>query len=215
MTKKTKLELTWPGKEDRAKLKPRILVEDLAKSHHAAVRGAGDLFDNMLIKGDNLLALNALEQNYAGRVKCVFIDPPYDTGSAFEHYEDGVEHSIWLSLMRDRLEIIHRLLAPDGSLWVTRDDNEVHYFKVMCDEVFGRRNPILSWSATRVKLIVEIKAQNELDDPEVQEKARAARAGVEHASGFAAEGDGKPWRYLLLGEQRVTESLTLSALVNG
>lgn len=140
MTKKTKLELTWPGKEERPKLEPRILIEDPAKSYHAGTRGAGDLFDNMLIKGDNLLALKALEQDYAGRVKCVFIDPPYNTGSAFEHYDDGVEHSIWLSLMRDRLEIIHRLLSPDGSLWVTLDDNEAHYFKVMCDEVFGRRN---------------------------------------------------------------------------
>jgi len=140
MTKKTKLELTWPGKEDRPALEPRILIEDSAKSHHAAQRRDGDLFDNMLIKGDNLLALKALEQDYAGKVKCVFIDPPYNTGSAFEHYEDGVEHSIWLSLMRDRLEVIHRLLAPDASLWVTLDDNEAHYFKVMCDEVFGRQN---------------------------------------------------------------------------
>lgn len=138
MTKKTKLELTWPGKEDRPALEPRILIEDPAKSHHAGAHRDGDLFDNMLIKGDNLLALKALEQDYAGKVKCVFIDPPYNTGSAFEHYDDGVEHSIWLSLMRDRLEIIHRLLAPDGSLWVTLDDNEAHYFKVMCDEVFGR-----------------------------------------------------------------------------
>ncbi|HEY9248225.1 MAG TPA: site-specific DNA-methyltransferase [Rariglobus sp.] len=140
MTKKTKLELTWPGKEERPALEPRILIEDPAKSHHAAERREGDLFGNMLIKGDNLLALKALEQDYAGRVKCVFIDPPYNTGSAFEHYDDGVEHSIWLSLMRDRLEIIHRLLAPDGSLWVTLDDNEAHYFKVLCDEVFGRQN---------------------------------------------------------------------------
>ena len=144
MTKKTKLELTWPGKEDRPRLEPRILIEDPAKSHHAAVRRDGDRFDNMLIKGDNLLALKALEPDYAGKVKCVFIDPPYNTGSAFEHYDDGVEHSIWLSLMRDRLEIIHRLLAPDGSLWVTLDDNEAHYFKVMCDEVFGRQNYITS-----------------------------------------------------------------------
>lgn len=138
MTKKTKLELTWPGKEDRPRLEPRILIEDPAKSHHAAVRRDGDRFDNMLIKGDNLLALKALEQDYAGKVKCVFIDPPYNTGSAFQHYDDGVEHSIWLSLMRDRLELIHRLLAPDGSLWITIDDNEAHYLRVLCDEVFGR-----------------------------------------------------------------------------
>jgi adenine-specific DNA-methyltransferase len=99
-----------------------------------------DIFDNKLIFGDNLLALKALEQDYSGKVKCVFIDPPYNTGSAFTHYDDGLEHSIWLSLMRDRLEIIRELLAEDGSLWITIDDNEAHYLKVMCDEVFGRRN---------------------------------------------------------------------------
>ncbi|WP_062788642.1 site-specific DNA-methyltransferase [Novosphingobium capsulatum] len=140
MTKKTKLELTWPGKEERPRLEPRILIEDPAKSYHAKVRRDGDIFDNMLIKGDNLLALKALEQDYAGKVKCVFIDPPYNTGSAFTHYDDGVEHSLWLSLMRDRLECLRRLLADDGSLWVSLDDNEAHYFKVMCDEIFGRGN---------------------------------------------------------------------------
>jgi len=142
MTKKTKLELTWPGKEDRPKLEPRILIENPDKSTHAAARRSdADIFDNMLIKGDNLLALKALEADYAGKVKCVFIDPPYNTGSAFgDHYEDGLEHSLWLSLMRDRLEMIKRLLSDDGSLWVTLDDNEAHYFKVMCDEVFGRSN---------------------------------------------------------------------------
>ncbi len=141
MTKKTKLELTWPGKDERPKLEPRILIENPEKSYHAAARRSDDdIFDNMLIKGDNLLALKALEQDYAGKIKCVFIDPPYNTGSAFTHYDDGLEHSLWLSLIRDRLECIHRLLAEDGSLWVTLDDNESHYFKVMCDEVFGRRN---------------------------------------------------------------------------
>lgn len=99
-----------------------------------------DIFDNMLIHGDNLLALKALEQQYAGKVKCVFIDPPYNTGSAFTHYDDGVEHSMWLTLMRDRLELIRNLLAEDGSLWITIDDNEAHYLKVVCDEVFGRGN---------------------------------------------------------------------------
>ncbi|PTR05736.1 MULTISPECIES: site-specific DNA-methyltransferase [unclassified Novosphingobium] len=140
MTKKTKLELTWPGKEERPRLEPRILIEDPAKSYHAKVRREGDIFDNMLIKGDNLLALKALEQDYAGKVKCVFIDPPYNTGSAFEHYDDGLEHSLWLSLIRDRLEIIKRLLSDQGSLWITIDDNEAHYLKVICDEVFGRVN---------------------------------------------------------------------------
>lgn len=140
MMKKAKLELTWPGKEDRPKLEPRILIDHPNESYHAATRREGDLFDNMLIKGDNLLALKALEADYAGKVKCVFIDPPYNTGSAFPQYEDGLEHSIWLSLLRERLVALHRLLSEDGSLWVTLDDNEAHYFKVMCDEVFGRSN---------------------------------------------------------------------------
>ena len=141
MTKKQKLELTWVGKDNRPRLEPRILIEDPAKSYHAATRVLdADIFDNVLIHSDNLLALKALEADYAGRVKCVFIDSPYNTGSAFTHYDDGLEHSIWLGLMRDRLEIIHRLLAEDGSLWITIDENEGHYLKVLCDEVFGRLN---------------------------------------------------------------------------
>jgi len=156
MSKKQKLELTWIGKENRPRLEPRILLEDAAKSYHAKFRNSPrplgraeqggqsrlgvreDIFDNRLIFGDNLLALKALEAEFAGKVKCVFIDPPYNTGSAFTHYDDGVEHSIWLSLMRDRLEIIRRLLSDDGSLWIAIDDNEAHYLKVMCDEIFGR-----------------------------------------------------------------------------
>ena len=139
--KRTRLELTWIGKDARPKLEPRILLADPEKSHHAKHRvTSADFFDNRLIFGDNLLALKALEQEYTGKVKCVFIDPPYNTGSAFTHYDDGVEHSIWLSLMRDRLEIIRRLMSSDGSLWITIDDNEAHYLKVLCDEVFGRAN---------------------------------------------------------------------------
>jgi adenine-specific DNA-methyltransferase len=139
MSSKQKLELTWIGKDVRPKLEPRILLGDPAMSYHAKHRvTSADFFGNQLIFGDNLLALKALEQEYAGKVKCVFIDPPYNTGSAFTHYDDGVEHSIWLSLMRDRLEIIRKLLAPDGSLWIAIDDNEAHYLKVICDEIFGR-----------------------------------------------------------------------------
>ncbi|MEI6175774.1 MAG: site-specific DNA-methyltransferase [Verrucomicrobiota bacterium] len=140
-SKKTKLELTWIGKEHRPKLEPRILLEEPDKSHHAKHRVSdGDLFDNRLIRGDNLLGLKALEQEFAGKVKCVFIDPPYNTGSAFEHYDDGLEHSIWLSLMRDRLGLLRALMSSDGSIWITLDDNEAHYLKVLCDEVFGRVN---------------------------------------------------------------------------
>lgn len=139
--RKQKLELTWIGKENRPRLEPRILLEDPEKSHHAPHRVAkNDLFDNRLIFGDNLLALKALEQEFSGKIKCVYIDPPYNTGSAFTYYDDGVEHSLWLSLMRDRLEILRRLLSDDGSIWVSIDDNECHYLKVLMDEVFGRTN---------------------------------------------------------------------------
>jgi adenine-specific DNA-methyltransferase len=141
MTKKQKLELTWIGKENRPRLEPRILLEDPEKSFHAKHRVTdNDKFDNRLIFGDNLLALKALEQEFAGKIKCIYIDPPYNTGSAFEHYDDGIEHSLWLSLMRDRLEILRRLLKEDGSIWVNLDDNEGHYCKVLMDEVFGREN---------------------------------------------------------------------------
>lgn len=148
---KQKLELTWIGKEKRPKLEPRILLEDPDKSYHSKHRVTeNDIFDNRLIFGDNLLALKALEQEFSGKVKCVFIDPPYNTGSAFTHYDDGLEHSIWLGLMRDRLEIIRRLLAEDGSLWITIDDAEGHYLKVMCDEIFGRTNFLgtVTWQKT-------------------------------------------------------------------
>jgi adenine-specific DNA-methyltransferase len=139
--RKQRLELTWIGKDERPRLEPRILLEDTDKSYHAKARVTDDdIFDNILIHGDNLLALKALEQEYTGKVKCVFIDPPYNTGSAFEHYDDGIEHSIWLSLMRDRLELLSKLLTRDGSVWITIDDNEAHYLKVLCDEVFGRAN---------------------------------------------------------------------------
>lgn len=136
---RTKLELTWIGKENRPRLEPRILLEDSSLSCSAPQRVTGnDLFDNRLVFGDNLLALKALEQEFASKVKCIYIDPPYNTGSAFEHYDDGVEHSLWLSLMRDRLEILRALLRADGSLRVSVDDNEAHYLKVLGDESFGR-----------------------------------------------------------------------------
>ena len=133
--KKQKLELTWIGKDEELHLEPRILIEDPSKSY-------GDpKSENMLIHGDNLLALKALEQDFAGRIKCIYIDPPYNTGSAFEHYDDNLEHSTWLSLMRPRLELLRNLLHPtEGSIWISIDDDESHYLKVLCDEVFGRSN---------------------------------------------------------------------------
>jgi adenine-specific DNA-methyltransferase len=195
-SKKTKLELTWIGKEHRPRLEPRILLEEPDKSHHAkfrvkewpqenaknakgsdslrssvanedrakvkdlpqeiaensknsdslrslrsfAANEVGDIFDNMLIRGDNLLGLKALEQEFAGKVKCVYIDPPYNTGSAFEHYDDGVEHSIWLSLIRERITLLRSLLSTTGTIWINLDDNEAHYCKVLGDEIFGRKN---------------------------------------------------------------------------
>lgn len=134
MAKKQKLELTWIGKDEEVKLEPRVLVEDYELSY-----GNKDT-ENMIIHGDNLLALKALEQDYAGKVKCIYIDPPYNTGQAFEHYDDGIEHSLWLSLMRQRLEILKKLLIKDGIIFIQLDDTQVHYLKVMMDEIFGRNN---------------------------------------------------------------------------
>lgn len=140
-----KLELTWIGKEDEPlAIEPRLLLDTPEYSFGDVEIGTlpnGKPWPgNMLIHGDNLLALRALEENFVGQVKCIYIDPPYNTGSAFEHYDDNREHSIWLSLMRERLVILHRLLSDDGLIWITLDDNEVHYCKVMCDEIFGRKN---------------------------------------------------------------------------
>lgn len=138
---KQRLELTWIGKEERPRLEPRILLEDPELSYHAPKRVTeNDIFDNILIHGDNLLALKALEQEFAGKIKCIYIDPPYNTGNAFEHYDDGVEHSLWLQLMRDRLVLLRDLLRPDGFLCCHIDDSEGHYLKVLLDEIFGRQN---------------------------------------------------------------------------
>jgi adenine-specific DNA-methyltransferase len=143
MPKKQKLELTWIGKDKHPKLEPRILVEDPEKSYHASQRvSENDIFGNMLIHGDNLLALKALEHEYAGKVKCVYIDPPFNTGEAFDHYDDGIEHSLWMTLMRDRIELIHKLLSNDGSFFVHIDDNELAYLTVLIDEIFGRKNRV-------------------------------------------------------------------------
>ena len=131
-----KLELTWIGKGEEPKLEPRILIENPEYSY-------GDPNSpNMLIHGDNLLALKALEQDYAGKVKCIYIDPPYNTGQAFEHYDDGVEHSIWLNLMSYRLKLLYKLLTKDGVIFINLDEVEHAYCKIICDEIFGRNNYI-------------------------------------------------------------------------
>lgn len=134
MQKIGRLELTWTGKNEERELEPRILVEDRSKSY-------GDPeSENMLIHGDNLIALRSLETDFTGRVKCIYIDPPFNTGQAFEHYDDDIEHSIWLDLMARRLRILYRLLEENGLLWIHLDDIEVHYCKVILDEIFMRRN---------------------------------------------------------------------------
>lgn len=140
-----KLELTWVGKYDEQQpLEPRILIENPEYSYGEVetemLPNGKPWKGNMLIHGDNLLALKALEQDYAGQVKCIYIDPPYNTGNAFEHYDDGVEHSIWLGLMYERIKVLHTLLADDGAFCMHLDDCEVHYAKVICDEIFGRSN---------------------------------------------------------------------------
>lgn len=129
-----KLELTWIGKDEQPQVEPRILLHDPSKDY-------GDPnAQNMLIHGDNLLALKALEQQFAGQVKCIYIDPPYNTGAAFEHYDDNLEHSTWLNLMYARINILKNLLADDGFFCVQIDDSEGHYLKTLLDEVFGRSN---------------------------------------------------------------------------
>ncbi|MFA5146796.1 MAG: site-specific DNA-methyltransferase [Candidatus Omnitrophota bacterium] len=132
--RKQKLELTWIGKEEELRLEPRILIEDPKKSY-------GDpKSENVLIHGDNLLALKALEQDFADKIKCIYVDPPFNTGAAFEHYDDSIEHSIWLQLMRHRLGLLRNLLRDDGCIFIQLDDSEASYCKVMMDEIFGRNN---------------------------------------------------------------------------
>jgi len=137
---KQKLELTWIGKNnpeyDIANIEPRILEEKPELSNCANDPNT----ENMIIHGDNLLALKALLPEYEGSIKCIYIDPPYNTGNAFEHYDDSVEHSTWLSLMKPRLELLKILLNDEGIIFVHLDDIEMHYCKVLMDEVFGRQN---------------------------------------------------------------------------
>lgn len=136
MAKRGKLELTWVGKDERHRLEPRLLLEDPAKSY-------GDpASPNMLIRGDNLLALKALEQDFTGKFHCIYIDPPFNTGQAMADYPDGLEHSIWLTIMRDRLEILHSLLRKDGTIFVHIDDNELGYLICLMDEIFHRANRV-------------------------------------------------------------------------
>lgn len=131
-----KLELTWYGKDEPIRIEPRLLIENAALSNTVSDPDT----ENMLIHGDNLLALKALETRFAGQVKCIYIDPPYNTGEAFDEYDDNVEHSVWLQLMRDRLKLLWHLLADDGVIFVQLNDDEMNYCKVLMDEVCGRSN---------------------------------------------------------------------------
>ena len=189
-----KLELTWVGKYDEQQpLEPRILIENPEYSYGEVETGmlpnGKPWKGNMLIHGDNLLALKALEQDYAGCVKCIYIDPPYNTGNAFEHYDDGVEHSIWLSLMRERLVLLCNLLSDDGSIWISIDADESHYLKVLCDEIFGRKNfideviwqrsyaPInLKKTLSRSHDTILVYAKNKSDKYELNKLPRSADA---------------------------------------
>ena len=125
MQKIGRLELTWTGKYEEKELEPRILIEDKSMSY-------GDPeSDNMLIHGDNLLALKALENDFTGKIRCIYIDPPYNTGNAFDHFDDDVEHSIWLNLLYKRIRILYSLLSENGTLWISIDSTEGHYLKVV------------------------------------------------------------------------------------
>ena len=143
---KQKLELSWYNKNKENKIEPRILIENPELSYKNIednlFSNVSDFDDNILIHGDNLLSLKALEKEFTNRVKCVYIDPPYNTGSAFEHYDDNLEQSIWLSLMKPRLESMRKLLTENGVIFVQIDDNEQAYLTVLMDEVFGRKNRI-------------------------------------------------------------------------
>lgn len=156
-----KLELTWLDKDKPIKVEPRLLIENPKLSNIPANtnQNTDGIFDNLLIHGDNLIALKSLESKYAGRVKCIYIDPPYNTGSAFEHYDDNLEHSLWLSLMRDRLLLLCNLLHETGSIFIQIDDNEMAYLKILCDEVFGRKN-FITTLAIKMSTISGVKTSH-------------------------------------------------------
>lgn len=207
MEKKGKLELTWVGKYEEAKLEPRILIEDKSKSY-----GDPDS-ENMLIHGDNLLALKALERDYARKIKCVYIDPPYNTGSAFEHYDDNLEHSIWLGMMRERLVLLHKLLCDEGFLCCHIDDSEGAYLKVLLDEIFGRQN-YLTTIYVRVRypektLKQDMAFHKEIEHIHVYRKSSSAQPILEKASSgfekfiYKIETEDTPSKILELGGKRV------------
>ena len=138
--------LNWMGREKTTKAVKEVVMKILREDKSLSY-GSGD---NILVHGDNLEALKALLPFYAGEVKCIYIDPPYNTGSAFEHYDDNLEHSTWLNMMYPRLKLLREFLREDGSIWISIDDREGAYLRVICDEIFGRQNFVsnISWQRT-------------------------------------------------------------------
>lgn len=202
-----KLELTWIGKDEQPQVEPRILLHDPSKDY-------GDPnATNMLIHGDNLLALKALEQQFAGQVKCIYIDPPYNTGEAFEYYDDNLEHSVWLNLMYPRLQILHNLLSDDGFFCCQIDDSEGHYLKVMLDEIYGRGN-YQTTIYIRVRypektLKQDMAYHKEIEQVHVYRKTPAAKpimdtveTGYEKFK-YRVETDETPTKTITLGGKRV------------
>jgi adenine-specific DNA-methyltransferase len=203
-----RLELTWIGKGEEPAVEPRILLHDPSKDY-------GDPnTKNMLIHGDNLLALKALEQQYAGQVKCIYIDPPYNTGEAFEYYDDNLEHSIWLGLMYSRLRILYNLLADDGFFCCQIDDSEGHYLKAMLDEIFGRNGYYQTTIYIRVRypektLKQDMAFHKEIEQVHVYRKTSAAKpilnkveAGYEKFK-YAISTDSTPTKTIELGGKKV------------
>ena len=203
-----RLELTWIGKGQEPAVEPRILLHDHSKDY-------GDPnSENMLIHGDNLLALKALEQQYAGQVKCIYIDPPYNTGEAFEYYDDNLEHSIWLKLMYSRLLILKNLLSEDGFFCCQIDDSEGHYLKVILDEIFGRNGYYQTTIYVRVRypektLKQDMAFHKEIEQVHVYRKTSSAKpilskveAGYEKFK-YSITTNGKPDKVLNLGGKRV------------
>ena len=203
-----RLELTWIGKGQEPEVEPRILLHDPSKDY-------GDPnSENMLIHGDNLLALKALEQQYAGQVKCIYIDPPYNTGEAFEYYDDNLEHSIWLGLMYSRLRILRNLLADDGFFCCQIDDSEGHYLKVLLDEVFGRAGYYQTTIYVRVRypektLKQDMSFHKEIEQVHIYRKSSLAKpilnkvdVGYEKFK-YRIKTTGKPLKILQLGGKKV------------
>jgi adenine-specific DNA-methyltransferase len=181
-----------------------------------------DIFDNLLIHGDNLLALKALEQEFAGKIKCVYIDPPFNTGSAFAHYDDNLEHSMWLNMMKERLELLHRLLTKEGAIVVNLDDTEMAYCKVMMDEIFGRNNYVttviveaatpssfktFNIGPTQVAQYLLIYAKNKPSFNYHQQYLPKYEIDLQHFSRFIVNPDDPPseWQFQSINDHILTE----------